>query len=75
MGTYCTCGLISASVALTALTAAAQETPYVQKENVVYGEVHGVGLLMDVFTPKDQNLTAMIGEIADLLGRNGSSRG
>jgi (2R)-ethylmalonyl-CoA mutase len=26
-----------------------------------------------VFTPKDQNLTAMIGEIADLLGRNGAA--
>ena len=44
-------GLISASAALLAAAAAAQETPYVQKENVVYGEVHGVGLLMDVFTP------------------------
>jgi len=33
----------------------AQETsslPYEQKVDVVYGEVHGTGLLMDVFTPK-----------------------
>ena len=26
--------------------------PYDQKMDVVYGEVHGTGLLMDVFTPK-----------------------
>jgi len=34
---------------------AAQEAsslPYDQKMDVVYGEVHGTGLLMDVFTPK-----------------------
>lgn len=33
----------------------AQDTPglpYEQKTDVVYGEVHGTGLLMDVFTPK-----------------------
>ena len=28
--------------------------PYEQKIDVVYGEVHGTGLLMDVFTPKAQ---------------------
>ena len=32
--------------------AVAQEVPYVQHENVVYDEAHGVGLLMDIFTPK-----------------------
>jgi acetyl esterase/lipase len=26
--------------------------PYEQKRDVVYGEVHGTGLLMDIFTPK-----------------------
>jgi acetyl esterase/lipase len=31
--------------------AAAQEIPFTQRENVVYAEAHGVGLLMDVFTP------------------------
>jgi acetyl esterase/lipase len=36
--------LISAAVA-------AQGPAYVQHENVVYGEVDGVGLVMDVFTP------------------------
>ena len=30
----------------------APSLPYDQKINVVYGEVHGTGLLMDVFTPK-----------------------
>lgn len=28
--------------------------PYEQKMDLVYGEVHGTGLLMDVFTPKDK---------------------
>jgi acetyl esterase/lipase len=37
---------------LFAISAAADELPYVQHENVVYGESDGVGLLMDVFTPK-----------------------
>jgi len=36
---------------LSASTAIADEPPFVQKENVVYSEVHGIGLLMDVFTP------------------------
>jgi acetyl esterase/lipase len=30
----------------------APSLPYSQKMDVVYGEVHGTGLLMDVFTPK-----------------------
>jgi acetyl esterase/lipase len=37
---------------LFAMSAAADELPYVQHENVVYGESDGIGLLMDVFTPK-----------------------
>ena len=39
---------------LTALVLMAQDTgsvPYEQKIDVVYGEAHGTGLLMDVFTP------------------------
>jgi acetyl esterase/lipase len=37
-------------------SAAAQELTYDQHENVVYGEADGVGLVMDVFTPKgDRN--------------------
>jgi acetyl esterase/lipase len=48
-----TVGLVSAGLMLIlgAAAATAQETPYSQNENLVYGEVHGVGLLMDVFTP------------------------
>jgi acetyl esterase/lipase len=38
---------------LATSTAAAQEVTFVQHQNVVYGEQHGVGLLMDVFTPKE----------------------
>ncbi len=40
---------------ISALRATAQDSsskPYEQKMDVVYGEVHGTGLLMDVFTPK-----------------------
>ncbi len=48
--------LASALIALVAApTAVAQDAsslPYDQKIDVVYGEVHGTGLLMDVFTPK-----------------------
>jgi len=48
-------GLILVGASLLIATADAQEAPYVQKENVVYGEVHGVGLLMDVFRPRDKS--------------------
>jgi acetyl esterase/lipase len=40
---------------VAALAAPAQDSPslpYDQKMDLVYGEVHGTGLLMDVFTPK-----------------------
>jgi len=39
---------------LFATTAAAEDAPFSQQENVVFGEEHGVGLLMDVFTPKGE---------------------
>jgi acetyl esterase/lipase len=32
----------------------AQEATFVQHENVVYGETDGVGLVMDIFTPKGE---------------------
>jgi len=60
---HCVTGLISGIAALVAMAASAQETPYVQRENVVYGEVHGVGLLMDVFTPKGQNNSLAIVDV------------
>ena len=47
---------VTALIALAAsLPVRAQDSaslPYDQKMDVVYGEVHGTGLLMDVFTPK-----------------------
>src|SRR5262245_32608287 len=42
---------ISLCLAMLTTAAVAQDSPYTQRENVVYGEVHGIGLLMDVFTP------------------------
>lgn len=36
-----------------AIAAADDSTPYDQKQDVVYGEVHGTGLLMDIFVPTD----------------------
>ena len=43
---------ITVAAALGAVAQDASSTPYDQKMDVVYGEVHGTGLLMDVFTPK-----------------------
>lgn len=45
------CRSLVVAIALSAATAAAQEFPYTQQENVVYAEVHGIGLVMDIFTP------------------------
>ncbi|NOS70293.1 MAG: prolyl oligopeptidase family serine peptidase [Verrucomicrobia bacterium] len=49
---------VTACIALTAAGfAVAQDSsslPYEQKIDLVYGEVHGTGLLMDVFTPKEK---------------------
>ena len=36
---------------LGSMPIAADGLPYEQKKDVVYGEVHGTGLLMDIFTP------------------------
>jgi acetyl esterase/lipase len=44
--------LIALLAAPAALAQEASSLPYEQKIDVVYGEVHGTGLLMDVFTPK-----------------------
>src|SRR5262245_49049546 len=40
--------------ALFASIAPAQDASFSQQENVVFGEVHGVGLLMDVFVPRGE---------------------
>ena len=39
-------------VASPILAADNDKTPYVQHENIVYAETDGIGLVMDVFTPK-----------------------
>ncbi len=49
--------IISWLTLMAALSVVAQDSsslPYDQKMDVVYGEVHGTGLLMDVFTPKEK---------------------
>jgi acetyl esterase/lipase len=39
----------------------ADEPTYIQHENIVYAEAHGIGLLMDIFTPRgDSNGLAII---------------
>jgi len=59
---------ISASATLLLLLvvglADAASLPYQQKENVVYAEAHGVGLLMDVFTPTGESNGLAIIDIA-----------
>jgi acetyl esterase/lipase len=42
-------------IGLFPFAAAAQEPSYIQHENIVYGEADGLGLLMDIFTPKGVN--------------------
>ena len=52
------CAVVTGWLALWAtMGGVAQDSaslPYEQKMDVVYGEVHGTGLLMDVFTPKEK---------------------
>jgi len=51
-------------------------SPYQQTQNVVYGEVDGVGLLMDVFTPPANNDAANgIGVVCVVSGAWNSDRG
>jgi len=44
--------ILSAMAMMTTTAAAPDEKPYNQGVDLVYGEVHGTGLLMDVFTPR-----------------------
>ncbi|MCX8107532.1 MAG: alpha/beta hydrolase [Verrucomicrobiae bacterium] len=46
--------LACVGVVAIAYTQARDSTPYNQITNVVYAEVHGTGLLMDVFIPRDK---------------------
>ncbi|ODT98349.1 MAG: hypothetical protein ABS79_06025 [Planctomycetes bacterium SCN 63-9] len=53
--------------------ARAEGLPYEQKQDVVYAEVHGTGLLMDVFTPKGKPNGLAIVDVAS--GAWSSDRG
>jgi len=57
-------GLLLATLILLQAIAAGQSGPYIQKENMVYGEVHGVGLLMDVFTPTGKSNGLAVVDVA-----------
>lgn len=46
--------LLAAWVAWLAAATTACAISYEQRQNIVYAEVHGTGLLMDVFIPKDK---------------------
>lgn len=43
--------IVASNLFVFATLTFADELPYVQHQNIVYGEVHGVGLLMDIFVP------------------------
>jgi hypothetical protein len=44
--------MLALTQALPVLAQDSPSLPYDQKMDVVYGEVHGTGLLMDVFKPR-----------------------
>lgn len=46
------CLIVLAACLCARTLRAAEDVPYEQRKDVVYGEAHGTGLLMDVFTPK-----------------------
>jgi len=57
--------ILAAMCLFSATTASADEPSFRQQENVVYAEVHGIGLLMDVFTPvSNKNGIAIIDVIS-----------
>jgi len=51
MKRYNVADFLLSAVLLLAQNLAAEDLPYVQHENIVFAEVHGTGLLADVFTP------------------------
>ena len=52
-------------ICLFGVSATAQQISYSQRENVVYGEADGVGLVMDIFTPvRDRNSLGIIDVIS-----------
>ncbi len=60
--------LFTETVAISKLSAAG----FTQQENIVYGHKHGLGLLMDVFTPEKQNGAGVIWVVSG--GMNSSRR-
>ncbi|MCA9417026.1 MAG: alpha/beta hydrolase, partial [Candidatus Omnitrophica bacterium] len=46
--------LLIAALLIPSLAYAEEEVPYTREENIVYSLVSGVGLVMDVFTPKGE---------------------
>ena len=51
--------------ALSAASSIVEDSPYQQQQNVVYGEAHGIGLIMDVFVPTgDKNGLAIVDVIS-----------
>lgn len=51
-------------MAAALMAAGAQDAPYEQHQDLVYGEAHGVGLLMDVFVPKGEKNGLAIVDVA-----------
>ena len=47
--------MLATVLMLTAIPSRAADVPYTQTTNIVYSEVHGTGLLMDVFVPKEKS--------------------
>jgi len=70
---------VSAAVSAGVSTASAQEQvrkkspPYKRQKNVVYAEVHGIGLLMDVFVPRGKSNGLAIIDV--ISGAYDSNRG
>ncbi len=57
-------GLLWVAAALSVRLQAQQDLPYTQTKDALYGEVHGTGLLMDVFIPKDKKRGLGIVDVA-----------
>ena len=56
--------ILLASLALTVPASAEEDVPYAQAKDVVFGEVHGTGLLMDIFTPKGKSNGLAVVDVA-----------
>lgn len=63
----------SLAVLFCLTTAAGADLPYTQHENIVYGDVHGVALVMDIFTPNGNRNGVGIVDVAS--GAYHSDRG